>query len=187
MQKTIITISGLPGSGKSSTAKGIAQRLSYKHFSSGDLFRQIGQRHGLSVEETNKSAEQNFKSVDEEVDEALRQANNDSELVIDSRTAFHWIPESFKVLLKLDPYLAAERTFAHIQKEGRVGQDAESVEQVYQKSQERTASEKKRYSKLYGLDYTDESNFDLVVDTAKHSLAEVIDIIVAEYQRRQNL
>jgi predicted cytidylate kinase len=187
MQKTIITISGLPGSGKSSTAKGVAQKLGYKHYSSGDLFRQIGQKHGLSVEETNKSAEQNLKTVDEEIDEALRQAGNDSDLVIDARTAFHWIPESFKVLLKLDPYMAAERTFAHIQSEGRVAQGAESVEQVYQKSQERTASEKKRYAKLYGLDYTDESNFDLVVDTAKHNLSEVIDLILAEYQRRQNL
>ena len=37
-KSTIITITGLPGSGKSSTAKRVAEILAYKHFSSGDLF-----------------------------------------------------------------------------------------------------------------------------------------------------
>lgn len=151
------------------------------------MFRQIAQKHGLSVVETNKAAEQHLVNIDEEVDERLRQANNESDLVIDARTAFHWIPESFKVFLKVDPRLAAERTFAHIKNEGRVAQDAESVEHVYQESIERVASEKKRYASLYGLDYTEESNFDLVVDTGEHSLSEVIELIVSEYKRLQSL
>lgn len=184
-KKTIITITGLPGSGKSSTAKGVADRLHYRHFSSGDMFRLIAQSHGLSVEATNKAAEKHLANIDEEVDEKLRQANNDSDLVIDARTAFHWIPESFKVFLKADPYLAAERTFKHIQEEGRVAEDADSAEHVYQKSLERIASEKKRYASLYGIDYTKESNFDFVVDTGEHSLPEVIELVVAEYRRSQ--
>ena len=41
MKKEIITIAGSLGSGKSSTARAVASALRFRHFSSGDLFRQI--------------------------------------------------------------------------------------------------------------------------------------------------
>ncbi len=183
MQKRIITICGLPGSGKSSTAMGVATELGYKHFSSGDLFRAMAKEHGISVEEINQKAELE-QEIDHAVDERLRQMGGDDQLVIDSRMAFHWMPESFKVFLKIDPHLAAERTFKHMQENGRVSQQASSVEEVYKNTIERTASEIKRYAALYNVDYTNESNFDLVVDTAQHPLAEVVRIIIEEYKKR---
>src|SRR3989344_1182249 len=121
MQKRIITICGLPGSGKSSTATGVANELGYKHFSSGDLFRTIARERGVSIEQINKTAELE-QEIDHAVDERLRQMVNDDQLVIDSRMAFHWMPKSFKVFLKINPYLAAERTFKHMQDSGRTSQ-----------------------------------------------------------------
>lgn len=186
MQKRIITICGLPGSGKSSTAIGVATALGYKHFSSGDLFRAMAKERGISVEEINKRAELE-QEIDHAVDERLRQMADDDQLVIDSRMAWHWMPKSFKVFLKIDPRTAAERTFKHMQEKGRISQDGKSAEEVYQKTVERTASEIKRYGQLYNVNYTDESNFNLVVDTAKHSLEEVIKIIIEKYQESLNL
>ena len=115
MRKHIITIAGLPGSGKSSTAKEVARALGYEHFSSGDMFRKMAAERDLSVEAINLAAEDQ-KELDREVDELLVKLGKEKEkLVIDSRMAFHWMPDSFKVLLRLDPKIAAERTFAHIQ------------------------------------------------------------------------
>lgn len=183
MTKRIITLCGLPGSGKSSTAKGVAEKLAYKHFSSGDLFRAMAAERGITVEEINERAELE-KEIDFAVDERLRQMANEDDLVIDSRMAFHWMPESFKVFLKIDPHVAAERIFAHMQKNGRISQNGSSVEEVYNDTIRRTASEIKRYTALYSVDYTDESNFDLVVDTAKHSLDEVVQMIIEEYKKK---
>jgi len=177
---SIITISGTPGSGKSSTAKKVASALAYRHFSSGDLMRQIGQKHGLSIEETNRAAEKD-PSFDEEVDETLRNMRSEERVVIDSRTAFHWIPQSFKVFLKIDPHTAALRTFAQIQTEGRLAQDAHSSEDVYQKNLSRIESERKRYESAYNFDYLDESQYDLVIDTTRHPLDEVARSIVEKY------
>src|SRR3989344_6087784 len=113
MQKHIITICGLPGSGKSSTAIGVAAALGYKHFSSGDLFRAMAKERNITVEEINKRAELE-QEIDHAVDERLRQMADDDQLVIDSRMAFHWMPMSFKVFLKINPHIAAERTFKHL-------------------------------------------------------------------------
>lgn len=183
MKKHIVTISGLPGSGKSSTAQGVAERLGYEHFSSGDLFRKMAAKRGISVEEINFTAEKQ-KEIDLEVDEWLRKMGREkSDIVIDSRIAFHWIPESFKVFLDLDTETAARRTFAHIQREGRKSQEASSLEELRKKTLQRVESEQKRYRALYGVDFTDKKQFDLVVDTAKNDLPAVVDIVTAAYQK----
>jgi cytidylate kinase len=183
MKKRIITIAGFPGSGKSSTAKSVAQTLGYEHFSSGDLFRKMAAERGLTVEGINFAAEKQ-QALDYEVDELLQQFGTGKEkLVIDSRMAFHWIPDSFKVFLELDERVAAERTFVHIQQEGRTGQQGSSVEEIYENTKKRMESERKRYWDLYRVDYTDKSQFDLVIDTGRHGPGEVVNIIVAEYQK----
>jgi len=181
MKKSIITIVGFPGSGKSSTARGVAEALGYERFSSGDLMRAIGQKRGLSIEETNTAAETD-PTFDQEVDEALRGLNARENLVVDSRIAYHWLPESFKVLLKLDPRTGAERVYAQLQKEGRNGERAASVEEVHQNLLLRIESECKRYQAAYSIDYRDESNFDLVIDTAQHPLEEVVRIVTERYR-----
>ncbi len=181
MKSHIITICGLPGSGKSSTATGVAMALAYKHYSTGDLFRAIAKERGVSIEEINKQAELE-QEIDHEVDERTKQMVNESDLVIDSRMAWHWMPTSFKVFLKIDPRTAAERTFKHMQEKGRVSQNASSVEEVYQNTVARTESEIKRYGNLYNVDYKDETHYDLVVDTAQHTLDEVIHIVTTKYK-----
>ncbi len=183
---TVITVTGLPGSGKSSTAKHVAGTLAYKHFSSGDLFRKIAAGRGLSVSALNLTAEEQ-REIDYEVDRLLQNmAKTERDIVIDSRLAFHWMPDSFKVFLKIDPKTAAERTFSHIQSEGRVSEAGSSLEEVKKDIETRVQSERKRYRALYDIDYTDESQFDLVIDTAKHPLLGVADSIVEKYRMWQN-
>src|SRR3989344_5139150 len=182
-QKRIITITGLPGSGKSSTARGVAKALGYEHFSSGDLFRKIAAGRGLSIEEINFAAEKQ-REIDLEVDHLLvKMGKEKNNLVIDSRMAWHWIPDSFKVFLDLDPQIALERTFAQIQKEGRASQDASTIEEVRENTLKRVQSEQKRYWNLYHVDITDKKQFDLVVDTGHKSIEEVVSIILEEYQK----
>lgn len=180
MKSHIITICGLPGSGKSSTATGVATALAYKHYSTGDLFRAIAKERGVSIEEINKQAELE-QEIDHEVDERTKQMKDEANLVIDSRMAWHWLPNSFKVFLKIDPHTAAERTFNHMQEKGRLSQNASSVEEVYTNTVARTESEIRRYQTLYGVDYKDEANYDLVVDTATHPLDEVIQMVIDGY------
>ena len=183
-KKEIITICGSLGSGKSSTAKEVAKALGFKHFSSGDFFRQVGLELGLSINEINKRAEIE-PEIDIRTDEKLRQLRNAGKMVVDSRTAFHWIPESFKVYLELPPEIAKERILNSI-KENKLREKSEQVfseEEVFQKMKERFESEQKRYWDLYKIDNTKKDNFDLVIDTNKNNLEQVVNIVVTEYKK----
>jgi len=183
-KKEIITICGGLGSGKSSTAKKVAQILGFKHFSSGDFFRQVGLELGLSVTETNKRAEIDPK-IDEMTDQKLRDLRNAEKTVIDSRTAYHWIPESFKVYLELPVEIAKERILNSI-KEDKLRKQSERAstnEEVLKKMKERFEMEQKRYWDLYKINNTDKSQFNLIVDTNKNNLNQVVEIIVSEYKK----
>lgn len=182
-KKHIITIAGLPGSGKSSTARGVAKELGYEHFSSGDLFRKMAAERGISIEEMNFTAEKQ-KEIDRSVDALLRSLGEERRnMVIDSRIAFHWIPDSFKVFLRLDLAVAAERMFAQVSAGERVSQHAASAQQMLENTLGRIESEKKRFSDLYAVDFTDARNYDLVVDTGASDLDHVIALIVDAYHK----
>ena len=186
-KKRIITVGGKLGSGKSSAAKRIAQVLGWEHFSSGDFLREVARRRGMSIRELMIAAESD-PSIDEEIDALLRKKGEEGDmLVIDSRLAFHWIPHSFKVFLEIDPELAAERMFADLSQneERRSSEKAQTAREMLREMEERHASDRKRYARLYNIDHTDHSHFDLVIDTGKreHPLEKVVEMIICEYTK----
>lgn len=182
MKKQIITIAGSPGSGKSSTAKAVAAALGFRHFSSGDLFRQLAVERSQSIEAMNISAEIQ-RDIDLMVDNLLQEMYcTQKQLVIDSRMAWRWMPSSFKVFLLLDPDTAAERIFAHLRKEGRVSEDAASVPEVRKSITRRSASERKRYAALYGVNAADPANFDAVFNTRHNDLKTITEMVSAAYR-----
>lgn len=185
MKKSIITIAGLLGSGKSTTAKAVAKELGFSHVSTGDLMRTIGKRHGLEIGDTNILAEQK-KELDKEVDDENRRMSEEGkDLVIDSRLAFYFIPDSFKVFLRLKPEIAADRILNQINTEGRIGQTASSREEVLADIERRYLSEQKRYRDLYDVDIYDMSKYDLIIDTDTNDLETVKNMVIAGYKSWQ--
>lgn len=184
MKKQIIALNGGPGSGKSSTADMVAKRLGFQRFSAGDFTRKIALDMGMSLNELSKKEEED-KSIDKRVDDEVRKVGDMSKIVIDSRMAFHFIPESFKVHLDLPPEIAKERILNNLENNALRQQSESSAtsEEIYEKIVTRLESEKKRYRDWYGVDHTDKSQYDLVIDTNKNNLEQVVDIIVSEYKK----
>lgn len=56
-------------------------------------------------------------------------------------------------------------------------------EEAYTKIVERLESEQKRYWDLYKINNRDLSQFNLVVDTEKNNLEEVVSIVLSEYKK----
>ncbi len=183
-KKEIITLMGAPGAGKSSTSDRVAQKLGFQRFSSGDFMRKIALARGISLNELSLQAELDT-SIDASIDDEVKKAGDMNKVVIDSRLAFHWIPNSFKVYLDLPAEIAKERILSNLKvnKLRQESENASNVDEVYKQITERLESEKKRYWELYKVDHTNKSNFDLVVDTNKNNLDEVVDVIVAEYKK----
>lgn len=182
-KKHIVTIAGRPGSGKSTTAKAVAAKLGFQHFSSGDLFRMLAKERGVDVLQANLSAEENAE-IDHMVDGRLREigVQNDKK-VIDSRTAWHWIPASFKVFLNLDLTVGAERILnalgeARLASEHIPRDPAEYAHTL----KRRLNSETRRYKSLYDIDPYDMTNYDLVVDTGTNNVEQVVMLVLQGYK-----
>lgn len=183
-KKHIITIGGRPGSGKSSTARQLALQLGFQHFSSGDLFRALAKEMGIDVLQANLSAEENAE-IDHKVDGRLREiGRQDDKLVIDSRTAWHWIPGSYKIFLNLNLRVAAERILNEKDKDRLLNEHVhEDVDEYARTLQRRLDSETRRYKALYDIDPYDMGNYDLVVDTEAHGLDEVVATVLQGYKQ----
>jgi cytidylate kinase len=183
-KKHIITIAGRLGSGKSSTANKLAEKLIYQRFSSGDFMRAIAEKHTVTLQELSEMAERD-PSIDHEIDAEVKNAGEKDNLVIDSRLAFHWIPQSFKVYLYLRPEVAADRILIDAENNPNrysEGFSALTKEAITESITTRLESEKKRYQSLYTIDHTNPDNFDLVIDTEKNNLDEVVEIILEKYK-----
>lgn len=182
-KKHIITIAGKPGSGKSTASKAVSATLGFQHFSSGDFFRAIGKERGIDVFQTNLVAELET-DIDHLVDEKLRNlGEQEDNMVIDSRMAWHWMPYSFRVYLDLDLLVAAERILKTLDDARMEVEDIpESPAEYAARLQDRLDSETRRYQNLYQANPYDPSNYDLVIDTAVNDPATVQKLIIEGFQ-----
>ncbi len=184
-RKHIITLTGKPGSGKSSTADRVAEMLGYTRYSSGEYVRKLIRKRKMTLEGFNTWAEAH-PEIDNEIDEELRSHRNERDVVIDSRLAFYWIPESFKVYLDLDNDVAIARIFKDANfntLRSESGEGSNAMSDVADQVESRMRSERLRFKKLYGVNPYSIEHFDLVIDTARHSPQTVALTIFDTYKK----
>jgi cytidylate kinase len=173
----IISITGDLGSGKSTISNLLCKRINYEYIYTGKIQREIARKHNMTTLELNKYAE-THPEIDEEIDSTFKSLNEASDLIVDSRLAWFFIPNSFKIFLKTNLIVSANRICGDNQREN---EKYASTEDAVNKIIARKASENKRYTELYGADCSDLSNFNLVIDTSFVTPERVADIILAEY------
>jgi len=176
---TIITLTGDLGSGKSTVSKILTERLNYDYIYTGKIQREIANRYQMSTLELNQYAE-THPEIDEEIDATFKALNDSTHLIVDSRLAWFFIPDSFKVYLTCDLMVAANRISNDRQ---RKNEQYISQEEAVQNIIARKESENKRYMELYGADCSDLSNFNLTIDTSFVTPEEVADKIIGGYRK----
>lgn len=172
-----ITISGVIGSGKSTVAKMLAQKLDWQYYSTGMAQRKIAEEMGITTTELNALAVKD-KSIDERIDAVFKNpswGNNDC--VVDSRLAFHFVPKSFKVCLTVLDSIAGKRIFHDTSRSGE--KKYRSIKEATEAAQKRHELEVKHFKKNYKLDIDNKDNFDLVIDTTYLSPEQVCQAILA--------
>lgn len=176
--KKIICISGELGSGKSAVGKLLSKRLGYEYFSAGMLFRELAEKMGISVLEVNRLSEID-PSIDRMVDSKVFELGKYKEdIIFDSRMAWHFVNESFKIYLTIDIKEAANR----ILKAPRGASEVyNSIDEVIDGLKNRREVENKRYMSKYGVDIESLDNYHFIIDTTSKSPDEVTDLIINEY------
>jgi cytidylate kinase len=177
----IITLGGTPGSGKSTLGKILAKDLGYEFLSMGKIRRDFAKDNGMTIEELNEKAKTD-RSSDDLVDNYLKELGKKDSLIIDSRMAWHFIPQSFKVWVKVSDEEGARRIFNHQREE----ESYSSIEEVKEKNVKRLNEDKDRYFALYSVDYTELNNYDFVIDTTSVSAEEAARIILDEINKESS-
>ena len=168
-----ITISGPPGSGKTTVAKIIADKLHYPLISGGEIFREMARKMDMDLIEFSKYAEKNH-NIDRMIDDKIVElAKKEKNAVIDSRLS-GWLMvrnriEAFKVFIDASPEVRARRLLK------REGGD---FDDVYNSMLLREESEKKRYSEIYGINFDDKSIYDLIINSDELDADKVADKIM---------
>lgn len=177
--KPKITITGDLGSGKSAVSAILCERLDYEKFSTGKVQRELANRYGMTTLQLNEYAE-THPEIDDEIDSVFIEFNvSPKGLIVDSRMAWHFMPDSFKVFLMVPVEVAAHRIMSDT---SRKGEQYESLDHAVRDLRARKASENRRFLDKYNADCTDPGNFDLAVNTAALRPEEVASIILAAFE-----
>ncbi len=177
----IITISGKPGSGKTTVGTMLAEHLGFEEYDIGILRREMARKRGMTIGEYNKLGETD-PSTDTEADEYQRELGLEKDnFVIQGRTSFHFIPHSVKIFLDVDEKVGAERIWKDLQADADKRNEGKysSVEELIEGTRVRIASDNKRFHEYYdGLDIFDKNHYDLWLDTSNITQKEVMQLIL---------
>ena len=169
----LITLSGLPGSGTSTVARTVASRLGLAHLDGGTVFRSLAAERGMSLAAFAQVAEGD-DSIDRALDDRLVARARYGDVLVESRLV-GWLATRAE--------LAALRIWIdcdEVERARRVGaRDGHDTGAALATNREREASERTRYLGFYGIDLTDLSIYDLVVDSTSTPPEAIIDQIVA--------
>lgn len=175
-----ITINGHLGSGKSTVCQLLKKKYGFEVYSTGNIQRHLARKMNLSTLDLNKLSE-NDCSIDHYIDKAIVEfaENNKGELVVfDSRLAWHFVPNSFKVRLTIHPIVAAERIVSNRRS---LEESYDSIEDAINLLSERQKSEALRYKSIYNIDVDDPNNYNLIVNTGQLTPEEVANTIYDAY------
>jgi len=176
-----ITVNGDLGSGKSTVSVGLAERLGLRRISVGDLYREMARERGMTALQLNLHAELD-DVIDGTVDAMQREiAESGERVIMDSRLAWFFFTDGFKVHLITDPTVAARRVL------GRPANEVENyatLEEAKDRLRSRSESERQRFLTRYHADKHALRNYDLVCDTTRARPDEVVDLIVAAIEGR---
>ena len=183
----IISLSGAPGSGKSTIASILADKLGWPRYYIGGLRREAAKKRGLTLEEYNKLGESD-PNTDFEVDEKyqVELAKRENNFIIEGRTSWYFIPQSLKIYLDVDLEVGAKRIFANLKEKNdrNEARNLDSWEAVLESNKKRLASDRLRYNKYYQIDVYNPQNYDFYLDTTNLDQERVFQAVDEFIQNR---
>lgn len=167
-----ITITGNLGAGKTSVCNEL-KKMGYDVISGGDIYRTYAQEHGITIVELNEMAKTD-RSVDIQIDERTKKLGTEVDhTIFDSRMAWHFVPDALNIFLAVDAKTAAERVYADKLRKGEETYSNLDCKYTEQELQKRAELERERFIEMYGVDYFDQSHYDVIINTEKLTPREV--------------
>ncbi len=172
-----ITINGQLGSGKSEICKILKEEYGFEIFHTGKIQRQYAEELGISTLELNELCKTDHR-YDTIIDGKLveyAEKERGKNVVFDSRMAWHFVKDTFKVHLLVSPEVAANRVFYNRQ---CAAETYASKDDAMRGLISRRKVEAERYEMLYNVKMLNYSNYDLILDTSLMNIREEVKLIL---------
>jgi cytidylate kinase len=178
-KKTVVCISGMAGTGKSTLSKRLAKKYRLKYYSGGDALKELAKGQGCDSSSRGwwesaeglsflEKREKNFK-FDKAVDEKLLNYAQQGNVLLDSWTMPWLLERGFKIWLAASLDKRAERV---------AKRDKIPVDQALLLLKEKEARTKTIYKRLYGFKLGEDFEpFNLVLDTDSLSAEGVFQVL----------
>ncbi len=165
----IITIGGVAGSGTTTAAKVLSEKLDIPFLSAGAIFREMAAEKGMTPVEFGKFAENNT-DIDKEIDNRqAKLAEEADNLIIEGRLSAYFIDADLKVCFTAPLDVRAQRVCEREDK---------SVETAREEILAREESEAIRYMDIHGIDIRNMDIYDLIINTDSFSPESISEIIL---------
>ena len=153
----------------------------YGIYRNGEYARKLARDMGLDITSFNAYLV-DHPEIDLQIEKSASEyAKDHDNFIIDARLGWYAVPESFKVYLRVDIDVAAQRAFNDLNRKS--SESFATVEEQKADMQKRFKMENERYWNLYHVRKEDMSNYDLVVDTTNMTPEEVAEEIKREYRK----
>ena len=163
----IITITGLPGSGKTSVAKELAKHLHIKHYSIGDLFRKLAHKKHKNFLKLMKEKEKIIDFLDKE---QVKISKNNKNAIIDSRLGAYLVKNAkYRIYLHASLKKRAERL---------VKRDKENYKEAVKEILSREKFEINHYKKRYNVDYRNKKFYNIIINTEDLTVTQTVKKIL---------
>ena len=165
----IITIGGLAGSGTTTAAKILSEKLHIPFLSAGEIFRQMAKERGMDILEFGEYAEGNDE-IDLEIDKRqARLAKEKKDLIVEGRLSAYFVEADLKICFVAPLDIRTERICKREDK---------SIETVKKEIIARGKSEAVRYQEIHGIDIGNMEVYDLVINSHSFNPEGIADIIL---------
>ena len=171
-----ITISGIGGVGKGTTAKLLSKKLKFKNISGGNFFREMAETEGMSLYNFEQYVKKNPK-YDKRLDKMQKKYGEENDnFVLESRLGWYFVPDSLKIKLICEENTRLKRI---------IERDGLSMDITKKEEEKRLKSINLRYKKLYNInDWSNNQNFDFIVDTTNNNPQIVVNIILNHINKK---
>ena len=165
----IITIGGLAGTGTTTTAELLSEKLDIPYISAGFVFREMAAERGMSVLEFSEFAEGN-DDIDKEIDKRQAQKASEAEnLIVEGRLSAFFVDNADLRVWLVTPFDVRSKRIAE--------REDKTVEVAKEEIITREESEALRYMEIHNIDISNMDIYDIIINTDTFNPENVSEII----------
>lgn len=176
----VIAISGPPGAGTSSIAKGVAKKLNLRYLSPGKTYKSfLNEKEAKAALDFWKTSFGKSRKLHEYLDKNQIKEAKKGNIVICGKLSIHFLKKiaDCKVWVEAPLEVRARRT---------AKRDKISFKKALREISEREKIEREKWKEMYGFDYFDQKySADFVLDNSKLTLKEAVNKII-QFTKEKN-